>query len=85
MLGFVSGRRYSVWALAAALAVVFVACSIFIPYGFPWLGLAWVGLALVAALWLRRMRSARSLYQIARDVNAEPAPAPGGLHSQEVR
>ena len=85
MLGFVSGRRYSVWALAAALAVVFVAYSIFIPYGFPWLGLGWVGLALVAALWVRRMRSARSLYQIARDLNAEPAPARAASSPQEVR
>jgi membrane protein implicated in regulation of membrane protease activity len=85
MLGFVSGRPYSVWALAAALVVVFVAYSILIPYGFPWLGLGWVGFALVAALGVRRMRSARSLHQIARDINAEPAPAQAASIPQEVR
>ncbi len=31
MPGFVSGRQYSMWAFAAALAVMFVAYSLFIP------------------------------------------------------
>ena len=35
--------RYSGLALLAALSVIFFACSIFIPYGFPWMGLGgWV-------------------------------------------
>jgi hypothetical protein len=85
MLGFVSGRQYSVRAFVAALAVMFVAFSIFVPYGFPWLGLGWVGVALGAALWVRRMRSARSLFQVTRDINAEPALARAASISQEVR
>ena len=63
--------RYSGLALLAALSVIFFACSIFIPYGFPWMGLGWVGLALVAARW-KRIRPARSIYGVPRDVEAEP-------------
>ncbi len=71
MKDLVSSRRYSGLASVAALSVVFVACSIFIPYGFPWVGLGWVGLALGAALWMR-IRSACSIDQVLRDVEAEP-------------
>jgi hypothetical protein len=39
----------------------------------------------MAALWVRRMRSARSLFQVARDINAEPAPAQAASIPQEVR
>ena len=85
MPGFVSGRQYSMWAFAAALAVMFVAYSLFIPLGFPFLGLGWVGLALVAAFWVRRMRSARSLFQVTRDINAEPALARAASIPQDVR
>ncbi len=70
MIDFVS-HRYSGLALLAALSVIFLACSIFIPYGFPWMGLGWVGLALVAAGW-KRIRPARSIYGVLHDVEAEP-------------
>jgi hypothetical protein len=74
MNDFVS-RRYSGLALFAALSVVFAACSIFIPYGFPWVGLAWVGLAFAAASWTR-IRSGRSIYGVLEDVEAELVPVP---------
>jgi hypothetical protein len=72
MNDFVS-RRYSGLALFPAFSVVFAACSIFIPYGFPWVGLAWVGLAFAAASWTR-IRFGRSIYGVLEDVEAEPVP-----------
>lgn len=70
----VSSRWFSVFALLASLSVVWVACSIFVPYGFPWMGLGWVGLALSAALWVR-MGSTRSIAEVLQDVESEPIPA----------
>jgi hypothetical protein len=74
MKDFVSSRRLSVFALVASLSVVWAACFIFITYGFPWMGLGWVGLALLAALWVR-VRSTRSIAKVLRDVEDEPTPA----------
>ena len=71
----VSSRRLSVFPLLGSLSVVWVASSILIPYGFPGMGLGWVGLAL-AALWVT-VRSTRSIAQVLRDFEAEPTPAVG--------
>ena len=71
--------RYSGSALLAALSVIFFACSIFIPYGFPWMGLGWVGLALVAAGW-KRFRPARPIYRVlATSKPSRPRPALGAV------
>ena len=53
MKDFVSVAGTVCWHWSPRFRLVFVACSIFIPYGFPWIGLAWVGLAFGAALWKR--------------------------------
>ena len=77
----VSSRQdSSVFALLAGLSAVWMACSIFIPYGFPWMGLAWVGLAISAALWVS-IRSTRltTVAQLLREVEAEPIRAVAGL------
>ena len=66
----VSSRPPSVFAGVALLATLWVACSIFIPYGFPWMGLGWVGLALSGALF----SGARSMGQAPRAVEAESMP-----------
>src|SRR4029453_9734466 len=73
MKDFVS-RQYSGPALFAALSVIFIACSIFIPFGFPWLGLAWVGVGFAAARWTR-IRPSPSIHGVLDDVDAEPALA----------
>jgi hypothetical protein len=66
---FVS-RRYSGWALLAALSVVF--SILFIPNVSPWVGLAWVGgLALVVARGTG-IRHGRSSYRVLHDVGAQP-------------
>ncbi len=70
MQGFVSSRQYRGVA-SVALSGVFVACSILIPFGFPWLGFGLVGLTLGAALWLN-MDSRRSLAEVLRAVEGEP-------------
>ena len=74
MKDFVSSRRLGIFALVASLLVVLVACSIFISNGFASMGLGWVGLALLAALWVS-MRSTRSIAQLLGDVEAEPTLA----------
>ena len=81
----VSSRRLSVFPLVAALSVVWVASSIFIPYGFPWTGLAWGALALSLALWRVKSGGTRSIAQILRDFDARAGtgggqedPAPRG-------
>jgi hypothetical protein len=68
-----SNRWSSVFPLVSLMSVIWLACSIFIPFGFPWMGFGWAGLALSAALWVR-MRSPRSIAQVLRDVEAEPQP-----------
>jgi membrane protein implicated in regulation of membrane protease activity len=68
---FVSGHRISVAVLVALMSVV---CAIFVPYGFPWTGLAWASLALLAAA-LMAMRSTRSIRQVIDDVETEARPA----------
>jgi hypothetical protein len=70
MNDFVSSRRFSVLVLVTSLSVVWVACSMFIAYGLPWMGLGWVGLALSAALWV----SIRSTRPIAQVSGAESSP-----------
>ncbi len=85
MKDFVS-RRYSGWTLFAALSVLFVACSMLYPYGFPWFGLAWVGLAFGVARW-QRISPGRSIYGVLNDVDAEPVPVtvkPGRSSSRVV-
>jgi hypothetical protein len=67
------GHWSGVSPLVALMSVIWLACSIFIPFGFPWMGFGWAGLALLAALWVR-MRSPRSIAQVLRDVEAEPQP-----------
>jgi hypothetical protein len=61
--------------LVAGLSVVWVAFSLFTPYGFPWTALGWVGLALSAALWQVSSSSTRSISQILSDIDAQPVPA----------
>ena len=68
MKDFVSSHWTSVAALVASMSVV---CAIFVPYGFPWLGLAWASLALCAGCFLA-LRSTRSIGQVIHDVEAEP-------------
>jgi len=68
----VSSDPFSVLALVAALSVLQVA--IFIPHGFAWMGLGWVGLALSAALWAS-VSSSRSIAQVVHGVAVEPMPA----------
>jgi hypothetical protein len=60
--------------LVALVSVIWLACSIFISFGFPWMGLGWAGLALSAALWVR-MRSPHSIAQVLCEVDAESQPA----------
>jgi len=50
---FVSTRWIRLAGLAASTSVVW---TLFIPIGFPWMGLVWVGLALSGALWLRKIQ-----------------------------
>ena len=69
----VSSRPPGVFAGVALLSTLWVACSIFIPYGFPWMGLGWVGLALSGALFVR-FSGARSMAQVPRAVEAESMP-----------
>ena len=76
MKGFVSSRRFRVFALVALVSVLWVACSMFIPYGFPWVGLGGVGLVLTTALWLG-MGSTRSIAQVLGDVEGEGTPSAG--------
>src|SRR6267378_629582 len=76
----VSSRRLRVFALVvplvAALSVVWVACSILIPNGFPWMGLGWGALALLGALLVRvRHNSPPSIAEVLPDVEREPMPA----------
>ncbi len=47
MTGFVSNRRTDMAALAAPMSIV---ALVFILQGFPWAGLAWMSLAVSAAL-----------------------------------
>ena len=68
---FVSSQWTSVAVLVASMSVV---CAIFVPYGFPWTGLAWASLALLAAA-LMAMRSTRSIRQVIDDVETEAKPA----------
>jgi hypothetical protein len=72
-----SSRRFRVLALVTSLSVVWAACSILFPYGFPWIGIGWAGLALTAALWVSS-RSARSMSQVLHAVEAEPTTAKAG-------
>jgi len=65
---FVSTRWIRMVGLVASLSVV---GAIFIPYGYPWIGLGWMSLALSVALWLR-MRSPRSMAQVIDDIDGEP-------------
>ena len=71
MKEFVSRQWTSVVVLVASMSVV---CAIFVPYGFPWTGLAWASLALLAAA-LMAMRSTRSIRQVIDDVETEARPA----------
>lgn len=71
MKEFVSSQWTSVVVLVASMSVV---CAIFVPYGFPWTGLAWASLALLAAA-LMAMRSTRSIRQVIDDVETEARPA----------
>jgi len=68
---FVSRQWTSVVVLVASMSVV---CAIFIPCGFPWTGLAWASLALLAAA-LMAMRSTRSIRQVIDDIETEARPA----------
>lgn len=61
-------------SLVVGLSVVWLACSIFVPYGFPWVGLGWVVLALFIAQLLSR-RSGRSIHDVIHAIEREPALA----------
>jgi len=74
MKDFVSTRRFGFFALVTSMPVVWLACSILVPSGYPWMGLAWVGLALSAALWLD-IRSTPSMAQVLHHAEAAPIPA----------
>jgi len=78
MKDMVSNRWIRVVALTAAMTVIL---AIFSPHGFPWMGLVWVSLAFVAALWVGR-RPTRSIAQVIRDVEAEPMLAVAPRRSQ---
>lgn len=68
---FVSNHWTSVVTVVASMSVI---CVIFVPYGFPWTGLAWSSFALLAAA-LMAMRSTRSIRQVIDDIETEPRPA----------
>jgi hypothetical protein len=68
MQDYVSTLWVRMVGLVASLSLV---GALFIPSGFPWMGLGWLSLALSVALWLR-MRSPRSMAQVIDDIEAEP-------------
>ncbi len=72
MKEFVSSHWIGVVTVVAFMSVT---CVIFVPYGFPWTGLAWASLALLAAA-LVGMRSTRSIRQVIDDVETEATSAP---------
>ncbi len=89
MTGSVASRRPRVFPsfvpLVAALSVVWVAGSIFIPYAFPWMGLGWLALALSGALWVRaRHDSTRSIAQVLQDVETQFRPAVARIRPSEA-
>ncbi len=71
MKEFVSSNWTGAVVLVASMSVI---CVIFIPYGFPWTGLAWASLAMATAGLLAR-GSVRTVRQVINDVEAEPRPA----------
>lgn len=74
MKGFVSSRRLGFVALITSIPIVWLACSMLVPSGDPWMGITWTGLALSAAVWLE-MRSIPSLAHVLDFVGAAPIPA----------
>jgi hypothetical protein len=51
----VSSRQIRDASSAAALAVIWLACTIFsVPYGSGWMGPGWMALAVSVALWVGR-------------------------------
>lgn len=71
MQDYVSTRWIRVVGLLASMSLLW---ALFIPYGFPWMGFAWVSLACSGALWLRK-QSTSSIAQMIHDLEAEPARA----------
>ena len=69
MQDFVSKPWMKVTALAVAMSAV---SAIFVPFGFPWTGLFWVGLAFFAAYRIAG-GSPRSIASVLHDVDREPA------------
>ena len=63
------------WARAAGLlAATGLVWAVFVPYPVPWIGLAWMTVAVSGALWLR-LRAPRSIAQVIDDVEAPPVRA----------
>jgi len=85
MQDFVLTRWIRVAGLVASMSIVW---AVFIPYGFPWMGLVWVSLAISGALWLRT-RAPRSIAQVIDDaealsVRAVAAPRPVAVTGPKV-
>ncbi len=73
MKDFVSNRWSRMVALAAPMSVVWL---VFILYGFPWTGLAWVSLTFSAALW-SGTGSTHSIAQVVDDIEFAQPPHEG--------
>jgi uncharacterized membrane protein YccC len=65
---FVSTRWIRLVGFVASSSIIGAA---FIPYGLPWIGVIWVGVAFSVALCLRA-RAPRSMAQVIDDIEAEP-------------
>jgi len=65
-------------SLAIAAATMSVVCASLVAFGYPWVSLAWVALAVAAAVSVAKSSpgSARSMGDVISDVEAEPARVP---------
>jgi hypothetical protein len=83
MKNLASRAGISVAASAAAISVVF---AIFVPYGYPWLGLGWAVVACAAGVWVAMIsiRAQRPMSDVIDDVEAESHRVAAGLRPEAI-